>query len=78
MAFHLIINWSPIAAALIAGRIVGHSAVADFIGYLCISSAIAAWLLFNFLHRQVNRLRNIVFTTAIASILVLAAIALIS
>lgn len=78
MTFHLLINWSPIAAALLAGIFIQDDALAKTVGRICIASAIAAWLLFNILHRQVNRLRNITTTTAIAAVLIIASVVLIS
>lgn len=78
MTFHLLINWSPIAAALLAGLVIQGDALTTTVGRITIASAIAAWLLFNVLHRQVNRLRNLTTTTVIAVALIIASIILIS
>ena len=78
MGFHLLINWSAIGVALFAGFIIGNEALSDLITPICILSTILAWLLFNFLHRQVNRLTNITSSTAIAAALIVAAVTLTS
>lgn len=78
MTYHLLINWSAIAATLIAGFIVGNGALADTIGYICIVSVVVAWLVFNLLHRRVNRIRNLALSSTIAFVLIMVATALIS
>ena len=72
MAFHLVINWSAIAAALVAGFIVSGKPISGFIGYVSIAASVAVWLQFNLLHRQVNRVKNLVFSSTIAATLILA------
>ena len=76
MAFHLVINWSAIAAVLVAGFIVGSQPVSTIIAYTCIAASVAVWLQFNLLHRQVNRMKNLVFSSTIAATLIIASFVL--
>ena len=78
MAFHLIINWSAIAAALIAGFVVGRQPFGVVIGNASIALIAAVWLSFNILHRRSNQLKNFVLTSTIAAALILAALALVT
>lgn len=76
LTFHVIINWSAIAAALIAGWVTGQAGIAAVLAPACIAASIAAWLHFNSLHRQVNRLGNLAVSSAFALGLIGASVAL--
>jgi hypothetical protein len=74
MAFHVLINWSAIVVALLVAYVLRSSALAEIVAWACIVATVAVWGLFNVLHRKVNRLRNLAFTTVIATVLILIAI----
>ena len=74
LTFHALINWSAIFVTLVSGYLVRGSALAEIVAWICTLATVAVWILFNMLHRQVNRLRNLAFTTAIAAALLLMAI----
>ena len=78
MAFHLVINWSAIFVTLVAGHIIRGSAVAETVASACIVATLGVWVVFNVLHRKVNRLRNLAFTTAISFVLILMAVNLLA
>lgn len=74
MAFHFLINWSAIFVTLVAGHIVAGSEISQIVAWACIVATVGAWALFNILHRKVNRLRNLAFTTTISCALILMAV----
>jgi hypothetical protein len=72
--FHLMINWSAIAATLIAIAFTPPGRIHPWVSYLCIIATVAAWTHFNLLHRRMNRARNLVLSTSCAGALLLTAV----
>ena len=68
MAFHLVVNWSAIATTLVVTFVAGPTGMDRAIGYLCLAATLAVWITFNILHRRVNRLQNLLFTTSVAAV----------
>lgn len=78
LTFHVLINWSAIFVTLVSGYFVRSSALAEIVAWTCTVATVAVWVLFNMLHRKVNRFRNLAFTTAIAVALLLMALNLLA
>jgi hypothetical protein len=72
--FHLMINWSAIAATLIAVAFTPPGRIHPWLSYLCIIATVATWAHFNLLHRRMNRARNLVLSTSCAVALLLIAV----
>jgi hypothetical protein len=75
--FHLAINWSAIATTLVVMLLLGPNKMDRALAYTCLAATVLIWLTFNLMHRRVNRLQNLLFTTSIAGgLFVLSAIIL--
>ena len=71
--FHLVINWSALATTLLTVALTRAGRIHDGVIYLCMAATVAAWTHFNFLHRRMNRKRNLVFSSSCALVLLLIA-----
>ena len=68
LSCHVLINWSAVLATfLVAWRLQGH-AFSNLLAWLTLVTTILVWLVFNLLHRQFNRIRNITLSSALALI----------
>jgi len=67
LANHIIVNWSAIFSTLIAAWTIDGRTLPTVLVWASVWATLLVWLGFNLLHRQFNRVRNIVMTTALAA-----------
>ena len=74
--FHLIINWSVIVVTLVVAQRLNGIAISSYLAGVAGCATSIVWLTFNYLHRRMNRGRNLLLSSAIAVSLVAASVLL--
>jgi hypothetical protein len=70
MTLHLLINWSALATTWLVARRAYPSPLATWLLWGVVIGSMLVWLAFNVLHRRMNRMRNLLLSTALALALI--------
>ena len=76
LAFHVTINWLPLATILLWARSLQDIAMARAAAAAVVALTVTVWIAFNVMHRRMNRLRNLVLSSTFAIALLAVAVSL--